>query len=297
MPSSTNIAHISDLHFGTFCLDPLQFFSKRWVGNANLIFNRRSAFTPERIQNLSHTFKEKGVEGVIITGDFTTTSLDAEYTLARDWVKQLEKAGMWTIVLPGNHDHYTTKASKTRRFYDFFESSSHLKKEGDYSLRENGMEVFKIDYFWVVVLDTTLATPLFSASGYFSPELEEELAAFLSERSSSDIVLLCNHFPFFNTGNPRNFLKRGEALEALLKDHPCVKIYLHGHNHRNCIADLRKSSLPIILDSGSISFNRHSSWNLLQLSTLSCEITPFIKEGANEEWDAGKTHEFTWVKR
>ncbi|MFI0478727.1 MAG: hypothetical protein ACH349_06395, partial [Candidatus Rhabdochlamydia sp.] len=65
--------------------------------------------------------------------------------------------------------------------------------------------------------------------------------------------------------SPEKGLKRSEALCDLIKKFPQVNLYLHGHTHRHCIADLRQSGLPIILDSGSIIEKKTGSWNLIEL--------------------------------
>ena len=77
------IAHISDLHFSKFSLSPAQFFSKQWLGNMNLLFNRSNQYLNERPFSLIPEFKDKGITHVIISGDLTTTSTPQEYKIAK----------------------------------------------------------------------------------------------------------------------------------------------------------------------------------------------------------------------
>jgi len=77
------IAHISDLHFSKISFNPLQFFSKRWAGNFNLLLNRPSQRNNTHPFSLLPLFKKRGVSHVIISGDLTSTATDAEYLLAQ----------------------------------------------------------------------------------------------------------------------------------------------------------------------------------------------------------------------
>lgn len=283
------IAHLSDLHFGCLSLSPLQFFSKRWIGNLNLLFQRNKQFQPQKLKDFGNYLHSQEVSGVIITGDLTTTSTRKEYTLAKNWIESLRQKGLWVMTLPGNHDHYTKKAYRQKRYYRYFDNGNSLPKWGKYSLEKDGMEVYLLGDFWLVVLDTTLATPWFSASGVFSSSLEKKLEHFLEQEAGEKRVILCNHFPLFDNGNKRNQLFRREAFQTLLKRFPQVCLYLHGHNHRSCIADLRPSLLPIILDSGSISYQDRSSFHILTLSSDECKIEAFAKNNKKPYWHSIST--------
>ena len=67
--SSLRIAHLSDLHFSKFTLSPSQFFSKRFLGNANLLFSRGRAFKPHKIVGFGDFLDQIRVDLVIISGD------------------------------------------------------------------------------------------------------------------------------------------------------------------------------------------------------------------------------------
>ncbi len=291
---SLKIAHISDLHFGKFSLNPFQLFSKRWVGNLNLLFKRQREFKPENLENFAEELKAQGVEGVIITGDFTTTSTHQEFALAKTFVKYLEKEGFWVIAVPGNHDHYTKRAYREKRFHQFIPCCHKLDHFGSWTLKKDHIEVFHQKGYWVIALDTTLATALFSAGGDFSEKIENTLDKVLGSLPKGEPVILCNHFPFFDNGSPRNHLKRKEALKNILEKYPSIKLYLHGHNHRNCIADLRASGLPIVSDSGSTAHTKNPTWNLFSLMDTGCDATVFSKDPSSKEWQKTSTHTFSW---
>lgn len=274
------LAHISDLHFVKPSWNPFQFFSKRWLGNLNLLFSRKNDFLPERLAPLPSLFRELGINHVIISGDVSTTSHKKEFEEAAKFVEKIE--GMEVFTIPGNHDHYTRSSYRKKTFYNYFPGS----------LRDSGVAAKQIDSnWWIVTLDTALATSLISSRGKFSLELEAKLKEQLSFIPSHHNIILVNHFSFFQNDTPRRTLERGKELQALIQNYPNVKLYLHGHSHRHCIADLRPNNLPIILDSGSTPHRTLGSWNLIDISSKGCSIDVFVwKEG----WQKDRRVELTW---
>ncbi len=263
------IAHISDLHFSKFSPSPVQFFSKRWLGNLNLLLNRAKEYVNERPFSLIPTFKEKGITHVIISGDLTTTSSKQEYKIAKEFVDSLKNEGMTVFTIPGNHDHYTKKTDQTKAFYENFPSP----KRTLFSLSEHGVTSLPLTDGWhLVLMDTTYASSLISSNGFFSPVIEQNLKKLLTKINPEENILLVNHFPFFQHDTPRRRLIRGEKLREVIASHPDIQIYLHGHTHRRTIDDLRPNGLPLILDSGSTG-HKSGSWNALELSTTTLNLT------------------------
>ena len=284
------IAHISDLHFSKLSFNISQFFSKKWIGNLNFIINRSDVFSKKRIYSLIDLFKQQKITDVIVSGDLTTTSSKAEFHQALDFIEQLKTEGLSTYLIPGNHDHYIRHAYKKKTFYHYFPSKqSHILP---YSLKDDGVTAIKWDnQWWLILMDTTLATSLFSSNGYFSPFIEKNFLSLLKEIPPNEKILLVNHFPFFQHDKPRRRLRRGNVLEKIIQNHPNIQIYLHGHTHRRCIADLRKNRFPLILDSGSTA-HYDGSWNLLDLNQNTCSLSCFNWE--NEKWMKKDTMLFRW---
>lgn len=284
------IAHISDLHFSKISKGIGQFFTKAWIGNLNLIFNRGYDFSKERPYALIEPLKQEKVTDIIVSGDLTTTSSKVEFRIAKQFIDLLKKEGFNVYLVPGNHDHYTKPADRKRIFYRYFEPKH--SSDLSYSLAQHGVTAKKLmPSWWLVLMDTTLATPLTSSNGCFSETTEAALKNLLSEIPSQDKILLVNHFPFFQNDKPRRRLKRGTVLEEIIRAHPNIQIYLHGHTHRRCVADLRENHLPLILDSGSTAY-RFGSWNLLDLTEKSCGVKVFGWEENN--WSEIETHNFRW---
>lgn len=283
------LAHISDLHFSTPHYNPTQFFSKRWLGNLNLILFRKKRFIFDRLPSLLTLFQEKKIGHVLITGDFSTTSLKKEFILAQKFVKSLKDAGLQVITLPGNHDHYTKKEFKKKYFYSFFDSS--FEQGSPYTLKEHGLAIKTLSSDWyLIALDTTAYPTLLSSQGYFSPELEKNLKEALASLKGKNIIL-ANHFPFFQNEHFRKRLIRGNQLKTIFQEHPNIRFYLHGHTHRHCIADLRASSLPIVLDPGSVLDRNGSGCHMLEINSKGCNLEVFKWK---DQWTQLEQHQFQW---
>lgn len=284
------IAHISDLHFSRFSPSPTQFFSKRWLGNLNLLLNRAKEYVNERPFSLIPIFKEKGITHVIISGDLTTTSSPKEYAIAEEFVTALKDAGMTVFMIPGNHDHYTKKADQTKIFYESFPSP----RRKPFSLSAHGVTTLPLTEGWhLILMDTTYASSLVSSNGFFSPVIEQNLKKLLKRINPEENIILVNHFPFFQHDTPRRRLIRGEKLQEIIASHPNVQLYLHGHTHRRTIADLRPNNLPLILDSGSTG-HRKGSWNELHLNATSLDLTVHKWD---EEWKAIDHQSFSFQSK
>lgn len=285
------LAHISDLHFFKLQWNPIQFFSKRWLGNLNLLFHRKNALEPEALTTLFPVFHERKVDAVLITGDLTTTTHEDELLLAKRFVDCLKGENLKVFTLPGNHDHYTKKAFRRKSFYQFFDE---FYAPG-LSLKEDQLTAAYFEHgWWLMALDTAVATSWVSSNGYFSPELEQRLEKALQEIPDDHRVILLNHFPIFSNESPRKWLIRKEALKKLIQRFPKIKLFLHGHTHRHSIADLRNSGLPIILDSGSTAKKQGGTWNLIDITTAGCEIEVFKNSTQDGFWQPISKTGFKW---
>lgn len=288
------IVHLSDLHFSKVTFNPLQFFSKRWVGNFNLIFRRKKTLTTDHLPALLETLKERSIDVAMISGDLTTTSQPPEYALAKQFIHQLNAIGIETYTIPGNHDHYTRKACRDRLFYQFFPDSALPRSSNafNYTLKEERIAIRPLnEHWWWLGLDTTIARPFDSAEGLFSTELEQALEEALAILPKEAQVVLVNHYPLLPTKKRQNGLDGRERLEALLQRHPQIKLYLHGHNHHQQILDLRGEGLPITCDSGSCVEKRKESCHLIELQEAQCRIEVLQW---HDRWITSAAHDFTW---
>lgn len=288
MKKPFRFAHISDLHFGAVALNPVQFFSKRWLGNLNYLFLRKKTFAHERLLDLINLFKQEEITHVIISGDLSVTSRRAEFLKGKRFIDQLQEQGFKVFVVPGNHDQYTKGAYRSMRFYRYFEpgyaASCPLNLEKDkvsYLELEKGL--------WLVGLDTAVATSLASSQGLFSPEVEQNLKKALHAIPSEDSVILLNHFPLFDQEVTSKELVRKTALQELLTHYPNVCLYLHGHTHRQTVADLRASGLPIISDTGSTPERQGGACHLFSFTPQSIGLNVYRY---TDGWKKNQTYTF-----
>ncbi len=259
----------------------------------NLLFCRKKKWAGKHIAALGELLKELRVDLVVVTGDSTSTAHRDEYRLAAAFFKKLKEGGIEVAALPGNHDHYTRKAYCERHFYDYF--PAHLM-EGEHhfshmSLKNHAVGVKHLpNGWWLVALDTALATSWISSRGFFSPEIEAHLRRVLEQIPNGDKVIVANHFPFFKNDSPRKILVRGDALKDVLKEFPKVKLFIHGHTHRCSVADLRKNGLPIVIDSGSTGMGSKVSWNLLDIEESTIHFQHF--EAQEKTWESKSRQTF-----
>ncbi len=279
------IAHISDLHFSKITFNPLQFLSKRWVGNFNLLLNRKKSYKTQQLEHLPDLFKKLDIKLLCVSGDFSSTSQEVEFIRAQEFFKSLD-TNITTFFVPGNHDQYTKSAYRKKFFYNYFQNQ---KGHFSYSLENQGIEAHKIDQkWWIITLDTAIPTPYFSCSGLFSKKLEKNLLEILSKIPDNEHVILINHFPLIQDAASRKILKRRDVLINILRNNPKVKIYLHGHTHLFNVEDYQKEKLPLMIGSGCTSHKKIGSWNLIEIDDENnCQIKQY-NWNFEKKWHPGQ---------
>jgi 3',5'-cyclic AMP phosphodiesterase CpdA len=287
------IAHISDFHFTHMTWNPFRLISKRALGNLNWLTLRKKHFFEEQLEPLPALFEELGVDQILLGGDFSTTALIEEFEKGARFIQKIKQP--W-IAIPGNHDRYTRRSCRNKHFYRFFANSR--KEISDpvdfFTLKEHRIETHKLREGWrVIALDTALATNLYSSEGLFSEKQENYLEEILQLIPQEESIILLNHYPFFQNDVKRHNLIRGEALQKLLERTPRIRLYLHGHTHRQTVANLQISNLPIVLDSGSCAQGRKGAWNLIDLKKDGCAVSTYRYD---HKWTKTRTEEFTWIR-
>lgn len=286
------IAQISDFHFTRISWNPLHLFSKRILGNLNWLLARKSSFSTEQLEALPPFLETLNIDRILLGGDFTTTSLKSEFELAASFVDRLPAP--W-LAVPGNHDRYTYRACREKHFYRYFSNVRNIERTTDFfNLSEHGVEAHCLgDGWWIVTLDTCRATPFTSSQGSFSEQQEALCKELLALIEPDQRILLLNHYPFFDNGNPRHALQRGAALEKLVQSDRRIKAYLHGHTHRHTIANLQPSDFPLILDSGCCANQDNGSWNLLTFDDRQVSVDVYRW---NQGWKLERTETIQWTR-
>ncbi len=290
------IAHISDLHIASPSFNPLQIFSKEIVGNLNYLLNRRKILDSKKIYSWIDFIESLGVNLIVVSGDFSTTSSTKELELARAWIQTVKKRGIDLIAVPGNHDSYTSRSFQKKYFYTYLGSVLDFRgnEEIPFSLDEHGVMVKKAGTrLWIVAIDTTCYPSLLLSQGKFSLELENSLHKVLSSIPPDEKIVLVNHFSLFAQENPSKDLLQKERLTDLIRQYSNIQLYLHGHTHRHCIVDLRHENLPVIMDAGCLSQKDRSTWNLIDLKEQEAHVDVYLGK-ENEDWAVFKSYDFTW---
>jgi predicted phosphodiesterase len=114
------IVHLSDIHFWRYALHPMRLMSKRLLGTASLLLGRGRRFRLERVPDLIERVQSLDADHLLITGDLTTTALADEFHHARTALAGLLEDAAKVTVIPGNHDRYTLRAHRSRRFERYF---------------------------------------------------------------------------------------------------------------------------------------------------------------------------------
>ena len=220
----------------------------------------------------------------MITGDVSTTSMKREFHTARAFIEELKTRGMHVYALPGNHDCYTKMAQYNKSFYYNLDGAAPFQSDEKlpFHLEEDGVCAHKLrDGLWLVQIDTTHASAYFQATGVFKSGLEDRLEKLLARIPESEQIILANHFPFFQNGAKHTRLIGGDRLEKVLRSKPNIILYLHGHTHRQTLADMRPDDLPVVLDSGSLTEKESSTWNLITFDEKSAAIESIGREGGS----------------
>lgn len=270
------IAHLSDPHFANTSFKFGHFLSKRWLGNLNLILFRQHRYQTEHLWELPELLKSLHVDWISMTGDMVTTALDEEFQEAARWMAQMPAP---SLIVPGNHDVYTRRSEKEKRFYNYFPNEEMKVKR--ISVKSLG------NRWWWIGLDCAIATSVLFSNGKFFSEMEKELEESISRIPAEDSIIIANHFPLFRSGNLRHDLSRCGQLQAIVRKHPQIKLYLHGHEHSHYLLDRTKEGYPLVLNAGSCAYVPGGIFYIIDLEHDEC----WVQKVQLEE----KENAFSWV--
>ncbi len=274
------VAHISDIHFFHLNKSPLQFFCKRFLANFHALFARKATFNPNLAYKVLPLLKKEGVTHIIISGDFTSSSSKKEFELMQTYIKAVKASGFEVFTLPGNHDAYTKQAHRNQSFFSYLESLVNFSGETGHNLMNDFTAAYKLtESWWAVLINCSCPTPWHKSTGVFSKEVENSLLATLESLPKNGKITVICHYPFEKFRYPKAHLERGEKLESILKNDKRIRLYLHGHRHLQRVEQIGDLT---VADSGSISFKKRSTFNILNFDGDGCEITQYKYQ--NDTW-------------
>ncbi len=177
------IIHLSDIHVWRIPLNPFRLFSKRSVGLLELLTGRAKKFRLERLDEVVARVQKLNPDHVLITGDLTTTALPEEFRGARSALAGLLDDRDRATIVPGNHDRYTSRSVRRRKFERFF---------GEFAPSKTFPWLRRLNEETAILgLDPTRSH--LTASGYLPPE-QLERARSLAKGRPRRLIVAC-HYP------------------------------------------------------------------------------------------------------
>ncbi|HNR34509.1 MAG TPA: metallophosphoesterase [Candidatus Hydrogenedentes bacterium] len=275
-------AHIADIHFWRVILNPFLLANKRFWGNLTVVMRRRHEFVLERAEAYADAVAATGVRAVVFTGDFSSTSLDAEFRMAVQFVEKLHARGLDVHLMPGNHDVYTFRAYRTRRFEHFFAPFIPVQGYPALTMLPGGTPL---------LLVPTVAPRHFSARGRIT-RLEIDRVAELLDECGPRVVVAA-HYPVLHAtsgyhSNPFRRLENAERLREVLGRSNREILYICGHVHRFSFEtderypNVRYLSLGAFLRTFQEK-GTHGEFARVDVSENGFQITRLVHRGAWEE--------------
>lgn len=231
------IAHVSDLHV----LSPLGvelrrvLFNKRLTGYANLLMKRGRVYRRDYLLSVLETAAARA-DQLVVTGDITNLSLEAEYHEACRLLAQVARSTEVTVI-PGNHDIYLPAVHDERRFPHHFAPFLHSDLPAlALDLPAGRFPTVKLRGPAAIIgLSSAVPRPPFVSAGYIGHAQLEALERILRhpEVAARTPVVLVHHSPFdsrFKLEQLRGGLVDAKALRRSLSS-LSRGLVLYGHLH------------------------------------------------------------------
>ena len=271
------IVHISDLHFHTYPQNIYEFKSKRILGMGNLLFRRASQYPLLRAKQLVEQIHQMKWDHLVISGDLTQLSLESDFSLARETLEPLLKDPERITIIPGNHDRYIRESGVKDYYKQYF---------GEF-FGDEEIKVQKLNSYWVIVgWDSAHPNDWLTASGTVRRSTIQATENLLNSFPEKTYFIIVNHYPItfpegwkvdhfhelYNLVPVRNWILR----------QPNIRLYLHGHIHRNWQHRLPRDLSPelLLLNSASSTSRLHpkqrSSFHKIDLAGDKIKVTPIL---------------------
>lgn len=242
--------HVGDLHFWSYTLDPRLLLGKRLLGMGNLALKRARAFEKARGRELMERVAAAKPDRVLFSGDFSTTSLDAEFAAARKAMEVLDPAAV--RVVPGNHDRYTrAELLQGRGACVRFAGAFPFHREPRWPWTE-----YVRSGLWIAGLDPTTSNGL-GCFGRLLPETMDYLRAWRAHQGADarELWILC-HFPAEDLPGilhrDRGVELHGrEALLEWIEKLAIPVFFLHGHHHHRWVLRSRRAHNLVYVNAGA----------------------------------------------
>ncbi|MCL6706974.1 metallophosphoesterase [Pseudomonas sp. R2.Fl] len=222
--------------------------SKRITGYVNWHRNRRKHLFANALDLLMDDVRAAEPDHLAITGDMVNLATDLEIRMVADWLRGIGDP-VSTSLVPGNHDAYVpgAHAKAVNAWYDYIRGDDDpLVWQDDHKLfpyiRRRGPIA-------IIGCSTSIATPPFSAMGYFGSRQARETANLLKVAGEEGLfrVVLIHHPPI------RGAASRYKRMIGIRRFAAAIslggaELVLHGHTHLNTHYTLksREHTVPVI---------------------------------------------------
>ena len=273
----STIIHISDLHFHSYPQSLSELNAKRILGATNLLIRRAREFPLERAKLMVKRIQRMEWDHLVISGDITQLSLKREFSLAREVLDPLLLKSDRVTVIPGNHDRYIDLKEGEDFFYKYF---------GEF-FGSNDIHVSKINQKWMLVgWDSAHPNDLSTASGTVKSSTIRSTEKLINNSPDRTNFIVANHYPL--TFPEYWKLDRFHELYNLVPvrnwilQNPQIRLYLHGHIHKNWVHCLpRDSASELLLVNSAASCSKLyngqiSSFHQIVLEDSNVKVNPIL---------------------
>lgn len=233
---------IGDVHVASQRVGWRDLLCRRAVGVANHRWRRGKRFDASLLGGIVERMTAVatsggGVDGLICTGDVTTTALAEEFAAVREVLEPARAAvaerGGRSWIVAGNHDRYTFTAARRRRLESAMTG---------WEPRDGCPAAVELSAEWRMLLLDSAGPNVWSSRGRLGAAQVEALSDALdSLRPAQGLVVVCHYPPVVPGGVQGEWpdlerwsrrLAEGRAVWDLLRGCGGRLLWLHGHVHR-----------------------------------------------------------------
>ncbi|MGE0023023.1 MAG: metallophosphoesterase [Hyphomicrobium sp.] len=293
MTETFTLVHLSDAHLGPiagFRLGNLNI--KRAFGFLNWQRHRRFVHVPSVAERLAADALAHAPDHIAVTGDLANLGLPGEFVTGLGWLKSLGEPHRVSVV-PGNHDIYTGQLGGPSCLETW---APYMR--GSESWTETSPVHFPyertVGQVALIGLNSSIPTPPGVAGGRVGPMQLAALARSLERLGEAGYirVVLIHHPPLPGQATARRALEDAAALADVLARHG-AELVLHGHNHKQSLAWLKRGDgggIPVLgVASASAAFGYKAEpparYHLLRIRRadgevfINCEVRGLDGEG------------------
>jgi 3',5'-cyclic AMP phosphodiesterase CpdA len=191
----------------------------------NLWLRRRWRFDPRLLPAVIDQVRSVNPQLVLLSGDLTTTALEAEFGDAAAGLRPLLE-GCPAVLTPGNHDRYTAAATRDHLLERYLPGT----------VPEHFPMLRPLTERWqLLMLDTAVPRAL-SARGRAGPEQLAETKRLIGGLAPGVNLVVLSHYPVALPpgihDHAGHALDDADQLRKVLSGFPGRMLYLHGHVHQ-----------------------------------------------------------------